>query len=249
MASVSCACLRNHPSVHLPVSILPQPDDVTCGPTSLHAVYDYFGLDIPLGQVIDSVHYLEDGGTLAVFLGIDALRRGFKARLYSYNLAVFDPSWSGLEPSALDARLEAQLIHKQNRKLRDSTAAYRQFLALGGEIRFTELTAALLHTYLDRHLPVLAGLSATYLYNTRREFTGSDNQTVYDDLRGEPAGHFVVLCGIDEHTVYVADPYRENPYSPDHHYAVPLLRVMHAIHLGIVTYDGNLLIIAPEIPE
>lgn len=203
---------------------------------------------MPLDDVITSVDYLEDGGTLAVFLGIDALRRGFQARLYSYNLAVFDPSWSELDRSALDAKLASQLKHKSDRKLRSSTAAYRRFLALGGEIRFTELTPGLLHKYLDLRLPVLAGLSATYLYGTKREFTDPDNQTVYDDLRGEPAGHFVVLSGIDNHTVYVADPFRENPYSPDHQYAVPLLRLMHAIHLGIVTYDGNLLVVAPAVP-
>jgi hypothetical protein len=234
--------------VHLPVSILPQPDDVTCGPTSLHAVYRYFGEEVQLDEIIDSVDFLEDGGTLAVFLGIDALRRGYQARLYSYNLAVFDPTWSSLDPAALDAKLAAQLEFKADRRLLDSTAAYRQFLALGGEIRFTGLTAELLHKYLDLRLPVLAGLSATYLYGTRREYTGPDNRTLYDDLRGQPAGHFVVLCGIDGQTVYVADPFRENPYSPDHHYAVPLLRLMHAIHLGIVTYDGNLLVIAPVVP-
>jgi hypothetical protein len=33
-------------------------------------------------------------------------------------------------------------------------------------------------------------LSATYLYQTKREF---DNE--YDDIRGNPVGHFVVICG------------------------------------------------------
>lgn len=235
--------------MHLPITILPQPDDVTCGPTSLHAVYRFFGLDIDLHEVIRSVDYLEEGGTLAVFLGIDALKRGFGARLYSYNLSVFDPSWAALDRQELDARLAAQLEHKHHRKLHASTNAYRRFLSLGGEIRFTELSPRLLKKYLDHGLPVLAGLSATYLYNTAREFTDEQHQTIYDDLRGEPAGHFVILCGIDEHTGYVADPYRENPYSPDHHYAVPVLRLMHAVHLGVVTYDGNLLVIAPVVPE
>ncbi|HKJ47383.1 MAG TPA: hypothetical protein VJ991_16230, partial [Balneolales bacterium] len=58
------------------VDILPQPTDSTCGPTSLHAVYSYYGDDIPLQDVIDQVHCFENGGTLAVFLAIHALKRG-----------------------------------------------------------------------------------------------------------------------------------------------------------------------------
>jgi hypothetical protein len=84
-----------------PIRILAQPDDSTCGPTALHAVYASFGLDLPLEQVIDEVHFLEDGGTLAVFLGIHALKRGFHARIHSYNLRVFDPTWEGLPPEEM----------------------------------------------------------------------------------------------------------------------------------------------------
>ena len=51
------------------LKILTQPDDSTCGPTSLHAVYQYFDDEISLEQVISEVSFLEDGGTLAVFLG------------------------------------------------------------------------------------------------------------------------------------------------------------------------------------
>lgn len=50
--------------------ILAQPDDITCGPTSLHAVYTYYGNILDLTEVIASVKSLEGGGTLAVMLGI-----------------------------------------------------------------------------------------------------------------------------------------------------------------------------------
>lgn len=36
---------------------------------------------------------LEDGGTLAVLLGTQAIRRGYHAKIFTYNLRVFDPSW------------------------------------------------------------------------------------------------------------------------------------------------------------
>lgn len=60
----------------IPVKMLSQPDDTTCGPTSLHAVYNYFGSSLSLHQLISEVRSLEEGGTLAVMLGIDALKRG-----------------------------------------------------------------------------------------------------------------------------------------------------------------------------
>lgn len=54
--------------------ILPQPDNTTCGPTCLHAVYHHFGERMPLPQVIQEAYSFEGGGTLAVFMGIHALR-------------------------------------------------------------------------------------------------------------------------------------------------------------------------------
>jgi len=40
--------------VILPIHILPQPDDETCGPTCLHAVYRFWGEDIGLDEAMPS---------------------------------------------------------------------------------------------------------------------------------------------------------------------------------------------------
>jgi hypothetical protein len=53
---------RRHP-LHLPVSTLPQPDETTCGPTCLHAIYRFFGDDAALSVVIERMWRLEHGGT------------------------------------------------------------------------------------------------------------------------------------------------------------------------------------------
>lgn len=45
----------------LELEILPQPDDATCGPTCLQAVYRYFGDDMPLEQVIRETPALGGG--------------------------------------------------------------------------------------------------------------------------------------------------------------------------------------------
>ncbi len=230
------------------IRILPQPDDVTCGPTSLEAVYRYYGLDIELLDLIQQVRYLEDGGTLAVLLGIDALQRNFQAKIVTYNLRIFDPTWAGLDSEALIEKLREQLRHKPGRKLHEATRAYVRFLELGGRLElFPILQPELLHELLHDNRPVITGLSVTYLYNSKREFTDEDNRAIYDDVRGDPTGHFVVLCGYDAQSseVLVADPYKENPISSDHFYRVDAGRLIHSVLLGVLTYDSNLLVIEP----
>ncbi len=231
--------------MHIP--ILAQPNDETCGPTSLHAVYQYYQQAIALDDVIAAAQFLPEGGTLAVFLGLDALQRGFQARIYTYNLKMFDPTWSQLSAVDLQDKLEQQLAHKPGKKFALATHAYRQFLSQGGNIRFDDPTPELLSRYFKRKIPILSGLSATYLYQNQREYSNRKNQSIYDDLKGEPMGHFVVLAGHDASGhIRVCDPYPANPISQDHFYSVDAHRLVNAIMLGVLTYDANLLIIAPQ---
>lgn len=232
----------------LELNMLAQPDDFTCGPTCLQAVYRYYGHNLDLSQVIAEVPFLESGGTLAVLLACHALARGFKARIYTYNLEVFDPTWFQPNGPDIRERLRTQLKVKHNPKLYVDSNAYIEFLELGGELRFEDLTPSLIRKYLRRSLPILTGLSSTYLYRAMREYGPTD---IEDDIRGEPNGHFVVLCGYDqeERTVVVADPLASNPLSSSHLYEIGIDRVINAILLGILTYDGNLLILEPKEPE
>lgn len=227
--------------------IMAQPDDVTCGPTCLQAVYSYYGDTISLKNVIQEVKKLKGGGTLAVLMGCHALQRGYRAKLYTFNLQLFDPTWFKLTNPAMQAKLREQMKVKKNPGLRTSTKAYLEFLRLGGTIRFEDLTAALIRGLLKRSVPILTGLSATFLYRTAREV--DDGQSLaYDDIHGEPTGHFVVLCGYDmaQRTALVADPLLPNPISDSQIYPVRLTRLVCAIMLGILTYDANLLIITPK---
>ena len=233
------------PHPFIDIRMMPQPDDVTCGPTCLQAVYRHLNRRMDLDQLIAEVRGLPDGGTLAVYLGNHALKLGLKARVYSYHLKIFDPSWRGAEPAELADKLEAQLGFKQGKKFEAASRAYIRFLELGGEIAFDDLTPELLDIPFEAGLPVLTGLSATYLYDSRREYTVRHNRTVYDDLRGEPAGHFVVLCGREGHKVRVADPFIGNPLAADsHYYDVGVDRIIRAILLGVMTYDANLLVLS-----
>ena len=226
----------------------PQPDDSTCGPTCLHAVYRYYGDRIPLRQVISEIEPLETGGTLAVHLGCHALRRGYAATIFTYNLNLFDPTWFAAKVDLAD-RLQKQAEAKHERRLRTATKAYLEFLSLGGVIRFEELRPALLRRFLKRQVPILTGLSATYLYGCAREV--GEHALHEDDVRGVPTGHFVVLCGHDRESrkVLIADPHHDNPLFRSHYYEVGVNRALGAILLGVITYDANLLILERKTPE
>jgi hypothetical protein len=231
-------------SKRLKLDILPQPDDASCGATCLHAIYRYHDDDVELEDVIRDVEHLEEGGTLGVFLGLHALRRGYRVSLYSYNLQVFDPTWRGLAQADLAERLQQQMAVKQQRKLKVASKAYLEFLELGGDIRLTELSPKLIRRHLNGNVPMIAGLSSTYLYQSAREY-GPEGE--YDDVRGVPGGHFVVLCGydMDRRDVMVADPYHRNPISKGQtYYEVGINRLICSILLGVLTYDANLLVVS-----
>ena len=228
----------------LEFDILPQPNEVTCGPTCLHALYKFYGDHVSLSSVISEVRMLKEGGTLAVLLALHALRRGYTARIYTYNLHVFDPSWFRTPDFDIASRLRRQMeIKKKNHKLVVATKAYLEFLRLGGELRFEDMRPSLIRRYLKRGIPILTGTSATYLYHESREM----EDCTYDDVAGEPSGHFVVLSGYEQdgREVHVADPLNPNPVGNVHHYMVSIERVIGAILLGVLTYDANILIIEP----
>jgi hypothetical protein len=232
----------------LPLQRFLQPDDVTCGPTCLRKVYSFYGLDITVDDIVAALERNEDGGTLAVFLGISALERGFSARIYSYDLRIFDPTWFGLGAAELGEKILSRFPYLADAKRLQAAGAYVRFLEMGGELRFDELTPSLLKSIIDREHPVLAGLSATYLYRYSRErWDDVTGRPIDDDVRGEPTGHFVVISGYQQwgRRLVVRDPFEHVPNSEDGRLVVDAERLTNAILLGDVTYDAVLLEVWP----
>lgn len=224
-----------------------QPDDVTCGPTCLQAIYAFHGTVLPLDEVISSVRSVDHGGTLGVLLGQDALERGFDATIYTYNLDIFDPSWFDGPERDLRRELERQLPIRRGLRRRGAIRAYLEFAESGGTIRHSELTPAMLEEIVRRGHPPITGLSATYLYGCEREvFDGRWSR--YDDVHGEPVGHFVVVSGVDPGTgdFRISDPSQDNPLHGSGTYWVSPHRLIGAVFLGVTTYDGNLLVVRPR---
>ncbi len=230
-----------------------QPDDESCGPTSLYAIYQYYKHDISQETVFREVERSLSGGTLAPMLGVHALSQGFDVTIYINNLNIFDPTWFRLgksDPDFIYKKLEEQMIHKRSPAIQLESKTYLKFLSLGGQICFSSLDVPLLKSYFKQKIPILTALSATYLYRCPRERFTRNGKSIFDDVKGTPCGHFVVLCGYDNHhrLIVVADPHRENPLSHDNYYKVSSHRLINAIMLGVTTYDANLLIIQPKKP-
>lgn len=226
-----------------------QPDEVTCGPTCLRKVFSFYGEAVTMEDVLGALERNEDGGTLAVFLGIAALKRNYNARIYSYDLRIFDPTWFGLTPKQLTEKIFSRFPYLSDEKRLRAAGAYIRFLEIGGELAFDELTPTLLKQIIDRDHPVLAGLSATYLYRYPRErWDSKENKHVDDDVRGEPTGHFVVIGGYDHwgRKLTVIDPSEHVPASDHGRISVDSERLINAILLGDATYDAVLLEVWPK---
>lgn len=141
--------------------------------------------------------------------------------------------------------LKKQIRYKPHkRNVITASEAYIKFIEAGGRVMNAELNEALIQKYLKESIPILTGLSATYLYETAREIPDTNK---YHSIKGEPVGHFVVINGFDsaKKTVYLADPMNPNPLKSQY-YNVKFDRLINSILLGIVTYDANLLIIEPK---
>lgn len=230
-------------SIDLGIEVRAQPDDFTCGPTCLQAVYRHFGTPMPLESLMAEVPRVHGGGTLAVHMGNHALSNGLGARLISWNLHVFDPTWFAADAPPLRSSLERQFHARRHGRVRDATAAYIELLDRGGSIDIEDLTPRLLRTLIESGQPVITGLSATYLYRSVRERLKDGEE---DDVRGDSAGHFVVLSGYrsDTNEVLVSDPLEPNPLSSSRTYAVDVSRLIGAIYLGVLSHDANLLILS-----
>jgi len=233
----------------LAVGRIQQPDEVTCGPTCLRKVYAFYGAEQSLEEVLGSLERNEDGGTLAVFLGMAAMKNGYRARIYTYDLQIFDPTWSDLPREALTQKIRARFPYLKDEKRHRAADAYMRFLEAGGDLAFDELTPALLKSIIDRGHPILAGLSATHLYRFPRERYDEElGAHVDDDVRGEPTGHFVVISGYDQwgRRLVVLDPSEHVPVSANGRVVVDSERLINSILLGDVTYDAVLLEVWPN---
>jgi hypothetical protein len=231
--------------IDLNVRIERQPDYTTCGPTSLHALYSYYGDPIDLDTVIKETPKLPGGGTLGVHLAVHALSRGYEAAIWICSVRHADPTWFQ-QPTDLLAKMKARAAAKNlvdDPRYGPALLSVEQYLNLGGRYIWGDLTPQLIAKTLGDGLPMLAGANGTYLYQCSRETADGP-----DDVRGDAFGHFMVLSGYrsSDQSVAIADPLLDNPAFGTKYYRVSVYRLLGAIFLGADSDDGNFLMIRPK---
>ena len=228
--------------IHFPVKIKPQPTESSCGSTCLQAIYAYHNNAITLDKIMSEIVELKTGGVLGAQLGIHALDQGYRAQIYTHNLRVFDPTWFQLTRDQLLQKLTLQIDVNKSERITIASALYHEFILKGGEVLLETLSPLFLRDLLVKNGPIITGLSSTYLYRSKREF---GDLCDYDDVRGEPQGHFVVITGMsqDGQTALIADPHEHNPVGDGQMYSVSTIELINSILTGVITYDANLIVI------
>ncbi len=228
--------------IHFPVKIKPQPTESSCGSTCLQAIYTYHKRSIPLEKIMSEIIELKTGGVLGAQLGIHALDLGYRAKIYTHNLRVFDPTWFNLSRDQILQKLSLQIDVNKSERITIASALYHEFISKGGEVLLETLSPNFLRDLLQANGPIITGLSSTYLYRSKREYGPNCD---YDDVQGEPQGHFVVITGIsqDGQTSLVADPHEHNPVAEGQTYSVSTIELINSILVGVITYDANLIVI------
>ena len=226
----------------------PQPTETTCGPTCLETIYKHLGFYEKEEDLFDRIDTNEDGGTLGVHLGTDALKQGFDVTIYTHNLNVFDPTWFQLKQKEIVQKLRTQSKSSKDSKTLFASSSYADFIEMGGKIYFKDLNSSFLYDLLHSHGPVICGLSSTYLYHCARE---RDSDLKYDDIEGVPQGHFVILSGIkkDLSQVFLADPFENNPAYKEQKYWVNLQHFINSVLIGVITYDANFILIQKKVKK
>jgi len=85
---------------------------LTCGPSSLQQVLAYYGKKISLNKILKHIKMFKYGTWLG-YLGVCAIKLGFKAKWVCYNVEYIDPTWFSLPRNKLMKKLEV-LLRKEN---------------------------------------------------------------------------------------------------------------------------------------
>lgn len=230
--------------IELDIDMPDQPDDSSCGPTSLYSVYKFFGLDVTLETVIKELDGYDPAiGSYDAILGIDALKRGFDAIITPFNLNVFDWSWFGLNMDALRIKLDRLASVGLSETVRKLASLYVEFIDRGGRIvfQYNPEQAFFTANYYTGVVPLICGLSSTWIHQSKRE---NPDTGEYDEY-GRMMGHYVVLggweWGLNPVRTTVYDPYGSRTLFRSNKYILEYDQLLTAMMLGTNTHEGNLL--------
>ena len=198
----------------LPIQRIKQPPN-ECEPTCLKQILDYFKIDSHLDDLIKRISgdkfkwHNWDYNT-----GRVAIEHGLDVTIYTRSAGIFDPTWFELSAEDLLSKLKEEAEYFKTEtyvglpSFKEDIKAAIRFLESGGRINFTPISEKLIKEQLDQHKPLIAGVSYTLLVNAPRErYFTKEKRWKPDDIKGQPYGHVVVICGYKDDSYQIADPW------------------------------------------
>lgn len=188
-----------------------------CGPNSLTMLLSYYDSSIKLEEVLKNTPQVKNLGTFDGWLGVTAIKLGYKVRINSLNIESIPRKWHSLKLSNILKKLKTKKT--KDKALNHSIKGYSKFIELGGKLIFENINKEMLIKKLNKG-PILIGLSSSYLYK--------EEKTV---------GHFVVVNGYENNKFSIIDPWHSIPFSKNGRYKLEPNKLINAILLGALTYD------------
>jgi len=170
----------------------------TCGPSSLQQILAYYGIEMDLKKIMRNVKIYKGGFAFMSDLATYVKKLGFDSKIICYDASIVDPTWSELSKRKIIQKLVKRFKFEKN-----GIKKLIKFLKVNGKLEIRIPTKELILSYLKKKVPPIICLSSTILRGKSRRYKGK-----YDDIKGNPIGHFLVISGYDNGYFIVTDPSR-----------------------------------------
>lgn len=173
-------------------------------------IYSYFGIKVPLEKLLDDLKIDKYTGTFTAQLGLHAKNSGLQTLILCSNPYYVSPAWSKLDNQTIYKKIGGWLAFElqgknkiRKNKFKKGTRFILAYIKNGGKIKIIDLTTRLIDGYLDQGYLMTGAIEESWLWEKRK----IPKTAEFDDIKGIPQGHFVVLYGHDAENYFVSDPY------------------------------------------
>ena len=219
----------------------PQPDKRTCGLSCLQSVYGYFDKRIDVCVLARAVPLIGGGGTWAVSLAVDALRRGFDV-----TLCVLSPT-SAAKAACRDPAERRPVFASSAVPAIDLHAQYTRFFELGGRLIYESFSWSNAARLLERNGPLILGVRVPDLYRS----PGRSDALAFCSRNGSwRHAHFIVLSAFNSEcgTAEIWDPCPNDRTGLCRPSIMPAADLERAVEASLDELDAHILAVRPK-PE
>lgn len=174
-----------------------------CGPISVYTIHQFFGTTITTAEILKDLGVSTKTSTFPSQLAQHLRSFPYDVQLLTSCSYLVSPHWIGKSSLFIAEELQQWLVHHKRSPWRKGAQFLRDYLASGGMIKIINLTTHILDEYLEGGYLILACLEESWLWG-RRKIVG---KAFFDDVKGSPRGHFVVLFDGNDHEYAISDPF------------------------------------------